>query len=95
MKFQPLGKRVLIQREEETKTTASGIIIPDNASKEKPSIVEIGKECEGVNIGDQVAFAKYSGSEITLEEDKKYLILNLEDVLGIIKQERQKNGKRD
>ena len=46
MKFQPLGKRVLIEREEETKTTASGIIIPDNASKEKPSIgkiVEIGK----------------------------------------------------
>jgi chaperonin 10 Kd subunit len=87
MKFQPLGKRVLIEREEETKITASGIIIPDNASKEKPSIgkiVEIGKECEGVNIGDQVAFAKYSGSEITLG-DKKYLILNLEDVLGVIK----------
>ncbi|EJI1738529.1 co-chaperone GroES, partial [Campylobacter jejuni] len=29
MNFQPLGKRVLVKRVEETKTTASGIIIPD------------------------------------------------------------------
>ncbi|MDA3085891.1 co-chaperone GroES [Campylobacter sp. CS_ED1] len=87
MKFQPLGKRVLISREEEVKTTASGIIIPDNASKEKPStgkIVEVGTGCDGVKKGDVVAFAKYAGSEITLD-DKKYLILNFEDVLGIIK----------
>ncbi|MCI6988295.1 MAG: co-chaperone GroES [Campylobacter sp.] len=87
MNFQPLGKRVLVEREEETKTTASGIIIPDNASKEKPSsgkIVAVSKECEGVSVGDIVVFAKYSGSEIGLD-DKKYLVLNLEDVLGIIK----------
>ena len=87
MKFQPLGKRVLIEREEETKKTASGIIIPDNASKEKPStgkIIAVGSESEGVKNGDTVAFAKYAGSEISLD-DKKFLILNLEDVLGIIK----------
>ena len=86
MKFQPLGKRVLIEREEETKITASGIIIPDNASKEKPSIgkiVEIGKECEGVNIGDQVAFAKYSGSEITLGDKKYQKRLNFQMMLEI------------
>lgn len=87
MKFQPLGKRVLIEREEETKTTATGIIIPDNASKEKPSsgkVISVGSECEGVKKGDIVVFAKYAGSEVTLD-DKKFLILNLEDVLGIIK----------
>ena len=87
MNFQPLGKRVLIEREEETKTTASGIIIPDNASKEKPStgkIVAVGTECDSVKIGDIVAFAKYAGADLTLD-DKKYLILNLDDVLGIIK----------
>ena len=36
MQFQPLGKRVLVERQEEATTTATGIIIPDNASKEKP-----------------------------------------------------------
>ena len=87
MKFQPLGKRVLIEREEETKTTSSGIIIPDNASKEKPSsgkVVAVGKEVEDVKNGDTVVFAKYSGSEVNLD-DKKFLVLNLDDVLGVIK----------
>lgn len=87
MNFEPLDKRVLVEREEELKTTASGIIIPDNASKEKPSqgkVVAVSKEAEGLSVGDTVVFAKYSGSEITLD-DKKYLVLNTEDILGIIK----------
>ncbi|MDY3133325.1 MAG: co-chaperone GroES [Campylobacter lanienae] len=87
MNFLPLGKRVLIEREEELKTTASGIIIPDNASKEKPSegkVIAISKEVEGISEGDRVVFAKYSGSEITLD-NKKYLVLNTDDILGIIK----------
>ena len=87
MNFLPLGKRVLVEREEELKTTASGIIIPDNASKEKPSqgkVVAVSKEAEGLSVGDTVVFAKYSGSEITLD-NKKYLVLNTDDILGIIK----------
>lgn len=87
MNFLPLGKRVLIEREEELKTTASGIIIPDNASKEKPSegkVIAVSKEAEGISEGDRVVFAKYSGSEITLD-NKKYLVLNTDDILGIIK----------
>ncbi|MBR4098214.1 MAG: co-chaperone GroES, partial [Campylobacter sp.] len=73
MNFEPLGKRVLVEREEELKTTASGIIIPDNASKEKPSqgkVVAVSKEAEGLSVGDTVVFAKYSGSEITLNDKK-------------------------
>lgn len=87
MNFLPLGKRVLIEREEELKATASGIIIPDNASKEKPSegkVIAVSKKVEGISQGDRVVFAKYSGSEITLD-NKKYLVLNTDDILGIIK----------
>ena len=40
MNFQPLGKRVLVKRVEESNTTSSGIIIPDNA-QEKPSKGEV------------------------------------------------------
>ena len=89
MNFQPLGQRILIERVEEPTTTATGIIIPDNA-KEKPlnGIVKaISKEVaeEGlVNIDDKVVFAKYSGTEVTLE-GKTYLVLTLEDVLGVLK----------
>lgn len=86
--FKPLGKRVLVEREEELNKTASGIIIPDNASKEKPStgkVVAVGcdDECKAVKVGDKVVFGKYSGSEVNID-DKKYLVLNLEDVLGVI-----------
>lgn len=87
MNFQPLGKRVLIEREEETKTTASGIIIPDNASKEKPSVgvvLAVGKECEGVSVKDKVVFSKYAGNEISIDE-KKYLVVDIDDVLGVLK----------
>ena len=89
MNFQPLGQRVLIERLEEPTTTASGIIIPDNA-KEKPLsgvVRAVSKEVsdEGqVSVDDKVVFAKYSGSEISLD-GKEYLVLNLDDVLGVIK----------
>jgi len=85
--FLPLGKRVLVEREEETKTTASGIIIPDNASKERPSsgkVIAASAEVDEVKEGDTVVFTKYAGAEVALD-DKKYLVLNTEDILGVIK----------
>ena len=87
MKFQPLGKRVLVEREEEATKTATGIIIPDNASKEKPmsgKVIAEGKEVADIKAGDKVVFAKYSGSEISFD-GKTYLVLNTDDVLGILK----------
>ncbi|RRD54894.1 co-chaperone GroES [Campylobacter rectus] len=86
MNFQPLGKRVLVERLEDVKTTASGIIIPDNA-KEKPlsgKVLAVSSEVEGVSVGDSVVFAKYGGTEVVLE-GKTYLVLKIEDVLGILK----------
>jgi len=87
MKFKPLANRVLIEREEETNTTASGIIIPDNA-KEKPlqgKVIAVGPDAkdEGISEGDTVVFAKYSGNEIILD-DTEYLILNSDEILGIV-----------
>ena len=86
MNFQPLGKRVLVQRLEEATTTASGIIIPDNA-KEKPSqgtVISVSTEVENVNVGDTVVFDKYTGNELTIE-GKAYLVIETDDLFGIIK----------
>ena len=90
MNFQPLGNRVLVKRVEEATTTASGIIIPDSAT-EKPTVgevVAVSKEVEedeynSIKEGDIVVFAKYSGSDITLD-GKEYLVLNTDDILGIL-----------
>ena len=86
MNFQPLGKRVLVERLEDVKTTASGIIIPDIA-KEKPlsgKVLAVSSEVEGVSVGDSVVFAKYGGTEVVLD-GKTYLVLKIEDVLGVLK----------
>ncbi|MFA6760032.1 MAG: co-chaperone GroES [Sulfuricurvum sp.] len=86
MNFQPLGKRVLVKRVEEQTTTASGIIIPDNA-QEKPSageVVAVSSEVNELKVSDKVIFGKYAGSEITLD-GTKYIVINTEDIFGIIK----------
>lgn len=85
MNFQPLGNRVLLKRVEEATTTASGIIIPDNA-KEKPSrgeVVAVSKEVSNIALGDNVLFGKYSGNEVALNAEK-FIVLDVEDIFGII-----------
>ena len=88
MAFIPLANRVLVEREEQSNTTASGIIIPDTA-KQKPlqgKVIAVGpvaKE-DGISEGDTVVFADFSGMEITIE-GSEYLILLSKEVLGLIK----------
>ena len=85
MNFQPLGKRVLVKRVEEATTTASGIIIPDSAT-EKPSqaeVVAVSKEVSELKNGNIVVFGKYSGNEITVDNEK-YLVIDTDDIFGII-----------
>ena len=85
MNFKPLGKRVLVKRVEEENTTSSGIIIPDNA-KEKPSqgeVVAVSDDVDVLACGNKVVFGKYSGNEISLG-DEKYLVIDVEDIFGII-----------
>ncbi len=87
MSFKPLGNRVLIEREEQTNQTASGLYIPDSA-KEKPlngKVIAVGKDAieAGISEGDTVVFQKYGGSEITIE-GKEYLIMSSDDILGVL-----------
>ena len=87
MAFKPLANRVLVRREEESNTTASGIIIPDTA-KEKPLqgvVVAVGPDAveEGIGEGDVVVFGKYNGTEITVDNEE-FLVLNSDDIYGII-----------
>ena len=85
MNFKPLGKRVLVKRLEEATTTASGIIIPDNAT-EKPSqgeVVALSQDVTQLANGDKDIFGKYAGNEVTIENEK-YLIIDTDDIFGII-----------
>lgn len=95
MKIRPLGDRVIVERLEEEEKVKGGIIIPDTA-KEKPQqgkviAVGTGKRLENgevrpleVKVNDRILFGKYSGTEIKLD-DKEYLIMHEDDILGILK----------
>ena len=87
MKFKPLGERALVQIYEREEKTVSGIVLPDTA-KDKPQtakVVEVGEFEDGItlNQGDVIVFAKYSGTEISLEGED-YMILDADDILGVV-----------
>jgi len=97
IKMEPLYDRVIIKPIAEESKTASGIYIPDTASKEKPqkgTIVAVGPGKPNKNgtitpmvvkVGDVVLYGKYSGDEIKIES-VEYKILLEENIFAIIKQ---------
>lgn len=88
MNFQPLGDRVLIKVKEAETTTASGIIIPDNASKEKPNeaeVMAIGPDVKHVEVGNKIMFSKYSRSADLTIDGVDYLVMEVSEILGIMK----------
>lgn len=99
--IQPLGDRVLVHPTEKEQVTASGIVIPDTASGEKPQrgVVlamgkgGIGKDAEDpskfLKVGDEVLFGKYAGDEVKLKttdgKEIEVKILHLDSILGVVK----------
>jgi chaperonin GroES len=89
LKIKPLADRVIIEPSAAEEKTAGGIIIPDTA-KEKPQkgkVVAVGPgkvdEPITVKVGDTVLYGKYSGTEITFD-DNDYLIMRESDIVAII-----------
>jgi len=94
IKIQPLGDRVVVEREESIEKTAGGIVLPDSA-QDKPSrgkIVAIGdgrllddgsRSKLQVKVGDKVLFTSYAPEAIKLN-DEELLLMREEDILAII-----------
>ena len=91
----PLADRVVVQPASREEVSASGIIIPDTAAKEKPergTVVAVGPGKVGddneripmsVSVGDTVIFSKYGFDEVKVD-GKEYYILSESSVLAII-----------
>jgi chaperonin GroES len=98
--FKPLGGRVVVEPIEQEEITAGGIVLPETA-KEKPqkgTVLSVGpgdRDEDGkripmdVSAGDTVLFAKYSGTEIKVD-NKKLLILRESDLLAIVEETKKK-----
>src|ERR1700730_12048176 len=94
IQFKPLGNRVLVRRIEVKETLKGGIILPDTAKKkqEQAEVVAIGtgkKDKNGnlipipVKVGDIILMEKYSGQEVTLN-DQECVILSSDDLIAIV-----------
>ena len=93
-KLQPLGERIVVEREESLEQTAGGIYLPGSA-QDKPSrgtviavgegrLLKDGSRCPlQVKPGDQVLFTTYGPDEIKVG-DEEYLLMREDDVLAVI-----------
>ncbi|MDE5545303.1 MAG: co-chaperone GroES [Malacoplasma sp.] len=90
MEFKPLGKRVLLKREEKETKTKTGILLTGSSANEKPScgvIKAVSKELDSpeLTVGTKVYFKEYKANEIKLD-GQELLVVEIVDILGIIKE---------
>lgn len=93
----PTPGYILIEPTEGEKTTASGIVIPDTVSGDKPQqgkVLAVGKDTEEqgsklvspCKVGDTVVYKKWGGNEYKpAGSDKELMFVKFDDVLAIVK----------
>ena len=94
MKLRPLADRVVVKPVEPEEKKQGNIIIPDTA-KEKPQqgkVMAVGpgkisdsgeKVPMEVKEGDIVLYGKYSGTEVTID-DEELLIMRESDIFAVL-----------
>ena len=94
IKLQPLGDRVVVEREESETVTAGGIVLPDSA-KDKPTrgkVISVGegrlldtgkRSVMQVKAGDRVLFSTYAGDTFKMGT-RELLLLREDDILAVI-----------
>ena len=95
MNIKPLNGYVVIKPMDAEEVTASGIVIPDTANKEKPQEGEVvaisatNISSEGADlpiemkIGDKVLYGRYSGEDVKVD-NIEYKIVEMTSVRAIV-----------
>lgn len=94
VKLEPMGDKVVVEREVLSDVTAGGIVLPDSA-KDKPSrgtivavgpgkVLDDGSRGElQVKVGDHVLFTSYAPETIEID-DQELLLMSESDILAVI-----------
>ncbi|MBI5152645.1 co-chaperone GroES [Candidatus Peregrinibacteria bacterium] len=95
--LKPTDDHIIVEAVPQEEKTASGLFIPDTASKERPQkgkVIAVGpgkltddgkRLAMGVKAGDMILFSKYGPTEVKID-NKEILILNMSDVLAVIEE---------
>ena len=97
---EPLGRRILIRKDEPRQKTRGGIVLPDQA--EIPTItgrvVEISVQIERdedfpVRKYDKVLFHPKNAIPVDLESDNVLFVVPIEDVVAVFRKAKAKSAK--
>lgn len=92
--LQPIGDRIVVERESSEGVTSGGIVLPDSA-KDKPSrgvVVSIGdgrllkdgsRSKMQLKVGDRIIFSSYAPEELKVDGEE-YLLMREDDVMAVI-----------
>ncbi len=93
MNLKPLFDRVVLSPLENESETKSGILLPSSAQEKSQLALVVavgnGENLDGkttkmqVSVGDKVLYGKYTGTEITIDENK-YVVIRQTDILAVI-----------
>lgn len=98
----PILHRLIVKLDSLEEVSAGGIVLPKDLIKKERKAIEIGtviaigetafKDYGGsmgtVSIGDRVVVAQYSGKEVKDVDGTVYVVINDEDVLIILKEDK-------
>ncbi|MBN2796513.1 MAG: co-chaperone GroES [Clostridia bacterium] len=95
MILKPLGDKVVLKQIEAEEITKSGIILPSTAKEKSQEAIVIAVGTGGivdgktvpmeVNVGDKIIYAKYSGTDIKIN-DQEYKIVKQSDIIAVIEE---------
>jgi chaperonin GroES len=99
--IEPIGKRVVIRKDENRRETKSGIVLPD--SHEIPVItgrvVAVGKAIENdddqtIRQYDKVLFDPREAIPVELEHDNKLFVVSIDRVVAIFRRSEKKTDPK-
>lgn len=94
VKFHPLQDRVLVQRTKSDAQVKGGLVLPESAKKkqETAQVIAVGpgktdqngkKVPVSVQIGQTILMDKYSGQDLTLN-DEDFVVVRASDIIAIV-----------
>jgi chaperonin GroES len=79
MNLRPLGKKVIVERLENSKTTSGGIILTRSEEADKAKVLAIGSEVEDVVV-DDIVLLNWNKASKTIDD---YYVVSIDDIVFI------------
>jgi chaperonin GroES len=86
--IEPVGKHLFVKRLEAKTISSGGILLPDDA-QEKPQygkVLAIGQSVDPIyGVGAIVVFGKYAGADVDVLEKEPLVMLEKDEVIGVVR----------